>query len=60
MLLTYGCTDIDLVLRVNEPPVLTESSTLAEVALYERWERSNRLSLVLIKSHVSKRCQQEP
>ncbi|GMP70897.1 hypothetical protein CsSME_00029533 [Camellia sinensis var. sinensis] len=46
--------DLDLALRVDRPPVSTESSTLTERASYERWERSNRLSLMLIKSHISK------
>ncbi|XP_017700704.2 uncharacterized protein LOC103717248 [Phoenix dactylifera] len=31
-----------------------ESSSLTEKASYEQWERSNRLSLILIKSHISK------
>ncbi|GMP42000.1 hypothetical protein CsSME_00011892 [Camellia sinensis var. sinensis] len=46
--------DLDLALRVDEPPIPTESSTLTERASYERWERSNHLSLTLIKSHISK------
>ncbi|XP_028098102.1 uncharacterized protein LOC114297825 [Camellia sinensis] len=54
ILLTLGCMDLDLALRVDEPPIPTESSTLTERASYERWERSNRLSLMLIKSHISK------
>ena len=46
--------DLDLALRVDEPPIPTESSSLIDKNTYERWERSNRLSLMLIKSHVSK------
>jgi len=46
--------DLELVLRVNEPPILTESSTQIEKTSYERWERSNRLSLIFIKSRVRK------
>ncbi|XP_019240195.1 PREDICTED: uncharacterized protein LOC109220188 [Nicotiana attenuata] len=53
VLLTLGCSDLDLALRVDEPPILTESSMPAAKANYEQWERSNRLSLMLIKAHIS-------
>uniref|UniRef100_A0A1U7VRY4 Uncharacterized protein LOC104220026 n=1 Tax=Nicotiana sylvestris TaxID=4096 RepID=A0A1U7VRY4_NICSY len=53
VLLTLGYSDLDLALRVDEPPIPTESSTPAAKANYERWERSNRLSLMLIKAHIS-------
>nr|XP_009795901.1 PREDICTED: uncharacterized protein LOC104242524 [Nicotiana sylvestris] len=53
ILLTLGCSDLDLTLRVDEPPIFTESSTPAAKANYERWERSNHLSLMLIKVHIS-------
>ncbi|XP_038977899.1 uncharacterized protein LOC120108385 [Phoenix dactylifera] len=46
--------DLDLALRVDEPAVPTESSPAVERMGYERWERSNRLSLMLIKAYVSK------
>ncbi|KAF5482002.1 hypothetical protein F2P56_002604 [Juglans regia] len=46
--------DLDLALRVDEPLIPTESSSLVDNNTYERWERSNRLSLMLIKSHVCK------
>jgi hypothetical protein len=39
---------------MDEPPVLTEESTPLEIAKHERWERSNRLILMFMKSHVSK------
>ncbi|XP_059639071.1 uncharacterized protein LOC132281379 [Cornus florida] len=54
ILLTLGCMDIDLALRVDEPPIPTESSTLSERASYERCERSNRLSICLIKCYIGK------
>nr|XP_016452864.1 PREDICTED: uncharacterized protein LOC107777372 [Nicotiana tabacum] len=53
VLLILGCSDLDLALRVDEPPIPTKSSTPAAKANYERWERSNRLSLILIKAHIS-------
>ncbi|XP_019257856.1 PREDICTED: uncharacterized protein LOC109236089 [Nicotiana attenuata] len=52
VLLTLECSDLDLAICVDEPPVPTESSTPAAKANYERWERSNRLSLMLIKAHI--------
>ncbi|XP_059446417.1 uncharacterized protein LOC132177964 [Corylus avellana] len=51
---TLGCLELDLTLRVDEPPALTEESTLQEITKDERWEQSNRLSLMFMKSHVSK------
>ena len=46
--------ELDLSLREEEQPALTESSTTLEIAKHERWERSNHLSLMFMKSHVIK------
>ena len=46
--------DLDLALRVDEPPKPTELSTQAEKTSYDLWERSNRLSLMFIRSHIGK------
>ena len=54
LLLTLGCLELDLALRENEPPALTKKSTPLEIAKHEWWERSNHLSLMFMKSHVSK------
>jgi hypothetical protein len=48
-----GCLELDLALRVDEPPALKDTSTPLEVTKHERWERSNRLSLMSMKSHVT-------
>ncbi|XP_028080653.1 uncharacterized protein LOC114282201 [Camellia sinensis] len=53
ILLTLGCMDLDLALRVDEPPEPTDESSAAEKSAYDKWERSNRSSLMLIKSHIS-------
>ncbi|MCI60757.1 hypothetical protein A2U01_0082013, partial [Trifolium medium] len=45
--------DIDYNIRKDEPPAITEESTPAAVALYERWERSNRLRVMFIKTKVT-------
>ncbi|XP_019259156.1 PREDICTED: uncharacterized protein LOC109237317 [Nicotiana attenuata] len=52
VLLTLGFSDLDLALRVEEPPIPTESSMPVAKANYEQWERFNRLSLMLIKAHI--------
>lgn len=54
ILLTLGCMDLDLVLRETEPNTLTDKSTTEEKATFDRWQRSNRLSLMLIKTYISK------
>ncbi|PIM97540.1 hypothetical protein CDL12_29989 [Handroanthus impetiginosus] len=45
--------DIDYAIRKDEPPTVTNTSTPQEIALYERWERSNRLSVMYIKTKIS-------
>ncbi|XP_044479425.1 uncharacterized protein LOC123206322 [Mangifera indica] len=46
--------DLDLAIREEEPLALTESSTPQQIAYYEQWKKSNRLSMMLMKAHVSK------
>ena len=53
VLLYLGWMDIDYAIRKDEPPAVTDTSTSAEIALYERWERSNRLSVMFIKTKIS-------
>ncbi|PON86719.1 Transmembrane protein, partial [Trema orientale] len=45
--------DIDYAIRKEEPPALIKNSTPVEVALYERWERSNRLNVMFIKTKIT-------
>ncbi|XP_070043917.1 uncharacterized protein [Nicotiana tomentosiformis] len=44
--ITLGCLDLDLCFRIDEP--------LEEYAVYATWERSNRLSLMIMKSKIDK------
>ncbi|XP_059431617.1 uncharacterized protein LOC132165140 [Corylus avellana] len=53
LLFTLGCLELVLAVLVDEPPALTEKSTPQEIAKHERWEQSNRLSLMFTKSHAS-------
>ena len=45
--------DIDYAIRKHEPPEITETSTSDAIALYEKWKRSNRLSVIFIKTKIS-------
>ena len=45
--------DIDYAIRKYEPPKLTNTSTATDITLYERWELSNRLSMMFIKTKIS-------
>jgi hypothetical protein len=54
LLFYLGCLELDLALHEDEPPALTDTSTPLEATKHERWERSNRLSLMFMKSHVTK------
>ena len=45
--------DIDSAIRKNEPNPITETNTVKAVCLYDKWERSNRLSMMFIKTKLS-------
>ncbi|XP_006573957.1 uncharacterized protein [Glycine max] len=45
--------DIDYVIRKDKSPAIIDESSPVDVALYERWERSNRLSVMFIKIKIS-------
>lgn len=53
VLLHLGWMDIDYAIRKDEPPSITENSSPDAVDLYEKWEQSNRLSVMFIKTHIS-------
>ena len=53
ILLHLGYMDIDYVIRKSEPPKMTEENTPAEVALFKRRERSNRLNVMFIKTKIT-------
>ena len=45
--------DIEYAIRKEEPDPITETSTAEAVCLYDKWERSNRLSMMFIKTKIS-------
>ncbi|XP_057430655.1 uncharacterized protein LOC130723564 [Lotus japonicus] len=53
MEIVLGCMDLDLALRVEKPASPTESSTSEQRKDYEKWDRSNRMSLTIIKCGIS-------
>ncbi|KAL5832264.1 hypothetical protein ACOSQ4_017618 [Xanthoceras sorbifolium] len=53
ILLHLGWMDIDYAIRQSEPPAITDTSSAADITLYEKWERSNRLSVMFIKTKIS-------
>ena len=53
ILLHLGWMDIDFAIRHDEPLTVDDDSEPYEINLYERWERSNRLSVMFIKQKLS-------
>ncbi|KAK4395838.1 hypothetical protein Sango_1738100 [Sesamum angolense] len=53
ILLHLGWMDIDYAIRKTEPAPIIETNEPDEVDLYEKWERSNRLSVMFIKTKIS-------
>ncbi|CAH9062678.1 unnamed protein product [Cuscuta europaea] len=51
--LTVGVMDLDLALRHDPPAPLTAESTQEHKRVHEQWERSNRMSLMIIKNSIS-------
>ena len=50
---TLGMMDLDMALREDEPSKTTDESIEAEIAHYEKWERSNHLSLISLKRSIA-------
>ncbi|GJS46484.1 hypothetical protein Tco_0596605 [Tanacetum coccineum] len=51
--ISLGVTDLDYALRFDKPIPLTGTSTVDEKRTYEIWERSNRMSLMIMKNSIS-------
>ncbi|XP_028215184.1 uncharacterized protein LOC114397313 [Glycine soja] len=52
MQIVLGCMDLDLALRIEKPPSLTDSSTSEQRKLHEKWDHSNRMSPMIIKHGI--------
>ena len=44
--------DLDYALRENRPPDLTSARTAEQRVVMEKWERSNRMSLMIMKHSI--------
>ncbi|KDP34008.1 hypothetical protein JCGZ_07579 [Jatropha curcas] len=52
MELVFGLMDLDFALREDEPEKPTVTSSSSAIAQYEKWERSNRLSLLMMRKKM--------
>ena len=51
-MIVLGCMDIDLALREEQPTPLSENSSNNDKKNMERWDRSNRMSLMIMKRSI--------
>ena len=52
VLIILGCTDLDLTLRIEQPASLTIESPSDDRKNFKKWERSNCMSLMIIKRDI--------
>lgn len=52
VLIILGCMDLDLVFQTGQPSLLKTKSTSNARRYFEKWECSNRLSLIMIKHDI--------
>ncbi|XP_047307767.1 uncharacterized protein LOC124911341 [Impatiens glandulifera] len=50
--IVLGCMDMDLAIQTEQPTTLTVISSPEEKAKFEKWEHSNRVSLMIIKRAI--------
>ena len=49
ILIALGCMDLDYALRIEQPTSHTDYSASYQRRNYEKWEYSNRVSLLIIR-----------
>ena len=54
LLINLGCMELDHALRKEQPSPLTADSTPNEKLDFERWDRSNRMSLMIMQQCIPK------
>ena len=52
LLVNLGCMELDYALRQEQPSPLTAESTPDEKMEFERWDRSNRMSLMIMQQCI--------
>ena len=50
--IVLGCMDLDLALRMDKPASPTDDSTPEYKVVHEKWERSNRMGLMIVKETI--------
>ena len=53
VIIVLGCMDLDYALREDRPADLTSVNTAEQRVAMEKWERSNRMSLMIMKHLIS-------
>ena len=51
-LIVLECMDLDYALREDRPSDLTDASTAEQRSTMEKWERSNCMSLMIMKHSI--------
>ncbi|RVW46052.1 Retrovirus-related Pol polyprotein from transposon TNT 1-94 [Vitis vinifera] len=52
IIIVLGCMDLDFALREDRPSDLISASTAEQRSTMEKWERSNRMSLMIMKYSI--------
>ncbi|RVW36414.1 Retrovirus-related Pol polyprotein from transposon TNT 1-94 [Vitis vinifera] len=52
VIIVLGCMDLDFALREDRPSDLTSASPAEQRSTMEKWERSNRMSLMIMKHSI--------
>ena len=50
--IVLGIMDLDYAIREDRPPALTDASSSDEKRNFERWEKSNRIAVMIMKSAI--------
>ncbi|KAI0519248.1 hypothetical protein KFK09_006690 [Dendrobium nobile] len=50
--IVLGCMDLDYAIWTEHPPALTAENTIEQMANFEKWKRSNRMSLMIMKHSI--------
>ncbi|TQD68549.1 hypothetical protein C1H46_045918 [Malus baccata] len=51
--MVLGLMDLDLALREEKPAAITTESTADHKAKFEKWERTNRMSLMIMRKAMA-------
>ena len=52
VIIVLGCLDLDYALREDCPPDLTSANIVEQRSTMEKWEWSNRMSLMIMKHSI--------